>query len=339
MNENHEAGGADKLMDGWQVERKSGDHRRMGRHPMIMAVPIFAVLLVVGVAGCAVDRDLPTAPSRLTTAGRLDHDALMDLARRMEERGDLPAALRFYRQAAAEDPGDASAWQEIIRLAFLFGENELARAAFLKARALAPAAPEVLIAEARFRILDDRPSSARQILSRVPVAARDAGYYRTLGLSFDLEGAHARARAAYAQGLEKTPEDAGLMINLALSLALDGNYRAANDILRRLADRPGMADPARANLALVAALAGDSRIARKLAGEKATGGDGGFYERLASLKGPDRVRALILGRLPARREEPAEQTATDNESGGLSHNLAPTLPLPLPPWTQGERHG
>ncbi|RMF16506.1 MAG: hypothetical protein D6757_02755 [Alphaproteobacteria bacterium] len=68
-----------------------------------------------------------------------------------------------------------------------------------------------------------------------------------------------------------------------------------------------------------------------------TEGDGGFYERLASLKGLERARALILGRLPTELKAPDEQSAKDNGSGGLSHNLVPLLPLP--PWTQGERHG
>ncbi len=306
------------------VVRHPGRSGVLGRGLQV-AAGCCCVLLFAGVlAACAVDRDLSKAPSHLEADGGLDHDAWIDLARRMEERGDLTAALRFYRQAAVRDPRDAAAWQETMRLAFLLGEDALARAAFEKARALAPGSPGVLVAEARFLILDDRPLDARRVLSRVPAAARGAAYYRVLGLSFDLEGAHARARQVYAQGLERAPEDAGLMVDLALSLALDENYGAANDILRRLADRPGMEGLARANLALVAALAGDAMLAAGLAGEPAGEVNLGFYRRLASLKGGDRARALILGRLPAGREKRASRASSPPPGDGTEPHAGPT---------------
>ncbi len=334
-------------MDGGGRDRGGRIPRPWRAHGLLPVVLSFA-LAAAGPLGCAVDRDLPPAPGHLTSAGGLDHDALMDLARRMEARGDPLSALRFYRQAAALAPRDAAAWQEVLRLAFLLGDERLARAAFDRARALAPQAPGVLVAEARFLVLDDRPSAARAVLARVPTQARDAGYYRTLGLSFDLEGAHGRAREAYARGLEAAPDDAGLMVDLALSLALDGNYPAANDILRRLADRPGTEGLARANLALVAALGGDPALARRLAGGRAGRADPRFYELLARLKGAERARVLILGPSSVKREGAAARPATDGKPESVSPEdsavpgsapYVPARPRPAPNQGQGDGDG
>ena len=133
---------------------------------------------------------------------------------------------------------------------------------------------------------------------------RPAPYYRIAGLIAEWEGRGASARALYAAGLQRYPQDPGLLINLALSYALADDLAAANDILSELADRGGaLTRLALRNLVLAAYLAGDPQLATRLAEQAGLSPvQRAFFAAVATLSGPARVRALITGRLPPRHQ-------------------------------------
>ena len=263
-----------------------------------LAVLIFAGML----GGCAVDADLPPAPARETG---LDDPATLDqMTERLTRSGAYETALAFALRVARLEPEKAAHWARVHALAETIGRDDLAAQALRHLAALDPDHPVVVVASAGQLLKDGRIAEAQSTLARLPEAERPAGYYRIAGLIREWEGKGVAARALYAQGLNRFPDDPGLLIDLALSYALAEDLAAANDILSQLADKGGaLRRLALRNLVLAAYLAGDAQLALRLADEAGLPpAQRAFFAAVAQLDGPARVRALITGRLPAKTQ-------------------------------------
>ncbi|RMF67543.1 MAG: hypothetical protein D6740_11760 [Alphaproteobacteria bacterium] len=262
-----------------------------------------AVLLLTAVlGGCAMDADLPQAPA--ADAKLNDPAALEQMTERLRKSGAYETALAFAMRAARLDPDNAAHWERVHALAETVGRDDLARQALRQLATLDPEHPLLVIENAGRLLRNGRIAEAEAELARLPERRRPAGYYRIAGLIEEWKGRGVAARALYAQGLARFPEDPGLLVNLALSYALADDLAAANDILSQLADRGGaLRRLALRNLVLAAYLAGDSHLAMRLAEEAGLSpAQRAFFAALADLSGPMRVQALITGRLPAGTE-------------------------------------
>ncbi len=261
-----------------------------------------ACVLAVTLGGCAVDADLPPAPA--AGSGLDDPAALAQMTARLSESGAYETALTFALRVARLEPDKAEHWERVYALADTLGRDDLAEQALRHLARLAPNHP-LLITEAAGRLLKQgRIAQARAELARLPEGQRPAPYYRIAGLIAEWEGRGVAARALYAAGLQRYPQDPGLLINLALSYALADDLAAANDILSELADRGGaLTRLALRNLVLAAYLAGDPQLATRLAEQAGLSPvQRAFFAAVATLSGPARVRALITGRLPPRHQ-------------------------------------
>ncbi|HTI50533.1 MAG TPA: tetratricopeptide repeat protein [Planctomycetaceae bacterium] len=107
-----------------------------------------------------VERLKPIKARTAADEARLDATAWFATARLMQERGDLPAALRSYRRAIESDPTAVAAYREGVRLAIELKKLELAVPWARKLVELEPGNLQSLISAVTLLMnLDDKPGA------------------------------------------------------------------------------------------------------------------------------------------------------------------------------------
>ncbi len=248
----------------------------------------------------------PQSDRDIRTLETMDAAGLMRLAERFERAGDAEAARRFYREAAAREPGNPAPLLALAAMLMKARDFAAAETVLERARAVAPDDPATRLAMARLYLLEDRPEAALGQLGALRAldaeSAERVESHNIEAVALDLMGRHGEALRAYAEALVRAPDDTATLSNMALSMAAAGEFAAARDILESLLADPGKRPVALQNLALVFALAGDLAAAERAAdealGDAAVKSNRPFYRRLASLPPRDRARAVFLRILP-----------------------------------------
>lgn len=181
--------------------------------------------------------ELDKASSRAQHALRLNPssaDAQLLLARVRLERGDLGGALTAAQSAIELQPKSARAHYV---LAMIFERDRNLPAAyrhFIAASRLAPSDPLLIIAAAETLVDAGRPSWARTMLLRSPIAEHDAGIRQLLAHIAYLEGQPDQAVLLLTEARLMSPDDTGLAEDLASALIAAGRHADAAKILQEL---------------------------------------------------------------------------------------------------------
>ncbi len=269
-----------------------------GRARVRWAASLAGFALLIGGGALA---DVIGHPSNEKTAA-----AFMRAAETAGAQGDLNSAIGFYRRAAQLLPKDPTPMAELGAL--LARNNALPGAveAYRDALARAPSDWRYAMELGRLALRMNAPQEAEARFDEARRLHPDVATWNGLGVSLDLLGAHARAEAAYAEGLKLAPDDATLRNNLGLSEALAGDYPAAIATLKALAASPASTARYRLNLALVYGLAGDedkaAAAARQDLGESEIASNRLYVQTLRGLDDKARTAAILgLGPAPPAR--------------------------------------
>ena len=180
-------------------------------------------------------------------------------------RGDVPQAIRDYRDIIKECPGCKKAYLGLGRA--LIDANALveAKLAFEKAIALFPKSSDAYAGLGLVYLLIDQPeNSINSFDTALTLNPRNAGAFNGYGMALDMINEHETAQANYRAAMELDPTNISYESNLALSMALCGNESEAIHILERLVSSPNATPRVRQNLALAYGLAGDIKNAKKV---------------------------------------------------------------------------
>ncbi|OJW51455.1 MAG: hypothetical protein BGO67_06840 [Alphaproteobacteria bacterium 41-28] len=185
-----------------------------------------------------------------------------EIARR---RGDVPQAIRDYRDIIKQCPGCEKAYVGLGMS--LIDANALVEAknTFEKAITLFPRSSRVYAGLGLVYILVDQPENAiNSFDGALKLNPRNANAYNGYGMALDMIDEHETAQANYRAALELDPTNISYESNLALSMALCGNVHEAIHILERLVRSPNVTPRIRQNLSLAYGLAGDMKMAKKI---------------------------------------------------------------------------
>jgi Flp pilus assembly protein TadD len=185
-----------------------------------------------------------------------------EIARR---RGDVPQAIRDYRDIIKQCPGCEKAYVGLGMS--LIDANALVEAkhTFEKAITLFPRSSKVYAGLGLVYILIDQPENAISYFDNaLKLNPRNANAYNGYGMALDMIDEHETAQANYRAALELDPTNISYESNLALSMALCGNVFEAIHILERLVSSPNVTPRIRQNLSLAYGLAGDTKMAKKI---------------------------------------------------------------------------
>ncbi len=180
-------------------------------------------------------------------------------------RGDVPQAIKSYRDIITECPGCMKAYLGLGMA--LIDANALveAKQAFDKAIALFPKSSGAFTGLGLVYLLIDQPENAINAFDNaLKYNPRNARAFNGYGIALDMINDHEVAQANYRAAMELEPTNISFESNLALSMALAGNESEAIRILERLVRCPNVTPRIRQNLALAYGLAGDIRQAKNV---------------------------------------------------------------------------
>lgn len=166
-------------------------------------------------------RGLADEPENAMMHAQLALCMVEDPARRKE-------ALDMARLATAYDPGNATMWYALSRVADRVGEVREAESAAATALSLAPDAPVVLLEAARLLMEDQRFRAAMTLVERaLAIDPDDEAAQMLAGAVRSRQGMHARARAHFDRALELSPEDHAVQGNAGWAALRRGDAEAA----------------------------------------------------------------------------------------------------------------
>lgn len=225
---------------------------------------VMAVLLSAFISACA-----NTDSAESESAEQKEKDVVAAMMRAGEagrRRGDLPAAVTFFRRAHKADPKSVEPLIGLGESLSAAGVTKEGAQAFRQALAIDPKNVRALRGLGNALIAQDQLDlAATQFEKALAANAKDYQAYNGLGVTYDSMADHAKAQEFYYAGLEIAPANVSLRNNLGLSLAFAGHFSGAIEILRPLALRPGATARDRQNLALAYGLSGDVANAKKFA--------------------------------------------------------------------------
>ncbi len=296
-----------------------------------------SVMLLLGIAGCAGQTELPLLPNESGAGTATDGSPLTDSGRlvRMGQRslaaGDPTTAVGFLEQALAVDRGNHEAAVLLGKANLGLGRPQDAATAFGLVLQSDPSNREATIGYAKAMIAIGRSETALAHLE--PLVRQQPGDVEAgnlMGVALDLQGAHDRAIAAYRESLRLTPDEPALMNNLGLSLALAGRHDEAVAVLRPLAEGYASSPRARQNLALAYGLKGEmaeaDRWSRMDLADSDVANNLRYFRTIAGLE-PGAVRSAAL---QPDFKEPAVQEAPGKPRLAAPRPAAPAAPAALP---------
>ena len=197
------------------------------------------------------------------------------VAQRFEMTGDLTGALHFYNQALQKDPNSLDAYEGIARAYVQGGAIEQAVLVYERIVELSPQREGATVALAKLYIEQSRFAEALKLVeTQLILGTTDISLFNIKGIALDLLGRHDDAQLAYADGLDKAPDDPDVLTNMALSFALSDMPETAIGLLMGLATVEGeLGVSARSNLAVIHAMIGDVTSAMAMAGTLYSGVD------------------------------------------------------------------
>jgi Flp pilus assembly protein TadD len=222
------------------------------------------ILLTLALGACSQSRGDAPPPN-------LDGAAGQNVAQAAEQSGDLALAAQIYAQAAAANPGDATAQLRYADVLARGGDIAAARD-LLKSR-LATVSDPLQLRNGLGSIYVVTGQPALAITEYDAVLAAKPDNMRALvnkGVALDLLGRHDDAQALYRKALASAPGDAAILNDLALSMLLAGHPREAQQVAAPLRLQPDVEPRIRAGVGVVLAANGDLAGAGQMAGSQAT---------------------------------------------------------------------
>lgn len=218
-----------------------------------------------------------------TQRDRLNHNAWINLGRRLRGRGEPEQARAAFLEALSASPADPDAWFGRGLADRDLGRVAEAQQAFSRAAELAPNDAEPLLALGDLALTaHDLPGAIAAYRRALSHEDADAGSWLKLGNalfgSSDLRG----AEQAYRQALRRSPGLAAARNGLGATLMYTGQFEEASAALERAAELDPRDPNPLLNLALLARRRGDS------AGEREA------YQRVLSRDPENRVALARL---------------------------------------------
>ena len=236
-----------------------------------------------------------------TVSGKNVVAAMMRAGEAARKRGDLSAAVVFFRRAHKAEPKSVDPLIGLGEALTAAGIAKEGAQAFREALAIDAKNSRALRGLGNALIAQDQLDLAvEQFDKALAVNPKDFRAYNGLGVAYDTMADHTKAQEFYYAGLETAPGDVNLRNNLGLSLAFSGHFNGAIEILRPLALRPGATARDRQNLALAYGLAGDTANAKKFArldmDQRSVERNLNYYAALRSMNDPVlRVKSIRSG--------------------------------------------
>ncbi|WP_255462547.1 winged helix-turn-helix domain-containing protein [Granulicella sp. WH15] len=184
---------------------------------------------------------------------------------RMSEQGKLPEAINLLKQAVADDPGFAVAWNDLwAYTASVNGDPISAREAIQKAYSLRDSAGALerltITAHYDMVVVGDLFESERNYQAWTQLYPRSVIAWNGLSLTQQELGHYPDAEISAAHAVALRPRYAGLNLNLALAQMSTGNGQAARATCQHAIDQGIDSDHLRAGCLSVAYMLHDSAM-------------------------------------------------------------------------------
>jgi Flp pilus assembly protein TadD len=272
-------------------------------------IGLVGVLLLTGCASDDAARD----------SNLLDRSAIVRLADRMRQQGDVDMATMFYERALAEDPKDVAAAYGLAGLYAASGRLDDADRAYREALSHSSDNPNILRDYARLLVQrGDYTQAVTQYRAALELRDDDPRTLNGLGVALDQLGQHEEAEKYYKQVLAKDPANITSMTNYGMSLILAGRAEEAVTLLTPATQSLRATPALQENLALAQEKASLKTLARP------------SYDPPPETLPPIVTAALAPKPIQAVAPE-AKPTAEPIIAPEVPEVPAATLPSPIPP--------
>ena len=205
-----------------------------------------------------------------TPADNVDYDSrgtgMANLGNMMREKGEVGAAMDFYRRALAADPKNLVAIKGLAGVLEQWGDKQAAAKTYKDGLAFHKNDGELRRNYARLLLGMDEPAAAkRQYEAALDADSSDLKARSGLGVALDYLGEHKKAQAQYEKVLSKEPRNLATLNNLAYSYILTRRYDRAIEVLEPYVNDPSATAAMRQNLALAYGMAGMDVDAERVA--------------------------------------------------------------------------
>lgn len=188
------------------------------------------------------------------------------LGNQMREKGDLGAAIDFYRRGLAKDPKNHTAIVGLASSLEQFGDKQAAVEAYREGIKQRPKDGELRRLYGRLLIGLDQPGEAKkQYEAALDIDSDDVKARSGLGVALDYLGDHKGAQKEYEKALKDDAKNLPVINNLAYSYILSRRYDKAIKMLEPHVSKPSTTAAMRQNLALAYGLAGMEADAERVA--------------------------------------------------------------------------
>ncbi|MFA6280248.1 MAG: tetratricopeptide repeat protein [Bdellovibrionales bacterium] len=188
------------------------------------------------------------------------------LGNMMREKGEVGAAIDFYRRALAQDPKNLTAIKGLAGVLEQWGDKTAAAQTYRDGVASYPNDGELRRSYGRLLLSLDNPAAAkRQYEAALDEDSDDLKARSGLGVALDHLGEHKKAQAQYEKVLHKDSHNLATLNNLAYSYVLSHRYDLAIQTLEPVLNNPSATAALRQNLALAYGLSGMEADAQRVA--------------------------------------------------------------------------
>ncbi len=220
--------------------------------------PAFSAFFLVFLAACGAFHPIEETDSFGAGMARM--------GRHLQERGELGAAIEFYRRALASEPSNLAAIQGLASLFEQWGDRQAAAGVYANGVAARPKDGELRRSYGKLLIALDEPAAAKeQFEAALDIDDDDLKARNGLGIALDYLGEHRKAQREYEKVLDEEPGNLATINNLAYSYILVHRYDLAMKTLEPHAMKPSATAALRQNLALAYGLSGMEADAERVA--------------------------------------------------------------------------
>jgi len=188
------------------------------------------------------------------------------LGNHMREKGEVGAAIDFYRRALANDPKSPMAIKGLAGVLEQWGDKQAAADVYRDGVIARPKDAEMRRSYGRLLIGMEQPAEAQhQYEVALDIDSGDLKAHSGRGVALDYLGDHKQAQKEYETVLEKDPQNLATLNNLAYSYILSRRYDMAIKKLEPHLNKPATTAAMRQNLALAYGMAGMDVDAERVA--------------------------------------------------------------------------
>lgn len=215
-----------------------------------------AMVLAVGLAGCANDRMTTGSVSRGGDGKAVDQMST----------GELQSASRALGESYAANPNDKQTALRYASVLQMNGDSDQSLAVMRKLAISFPKDRDVLAAYGKALAAAGQFEPALDAVRRAQTPEYpDWKLTSAEGAILDQMGDSKQARDLYRKALELKPDEPSVLSNLGMSYLLEGDLKTAETYMQSASQQPGADSRVRQNLALVVGLQGRFDEAARIA--------------------------------------------------------------------------